>query len=375
MKSPQVFTIVLVLLCVLLDPGQVSFAGRDKIPIVYSNQYDYDLFDFETHDHFTSKKYSQIVKNLVASNYFKPDAWQTPDKTNWQTLENDLKTVHSARYLSSINAFDPFAILKDVFDFSKEERTPSQEARLKQLSTQIAQGIVSAQYMGTGGTLKALELALTHPEHWAINLSGGYHHAGKASASGYCVVADAAAAIKSFLAQNKHQKVLIVDLDAHFGDGNAPIFASERRVKIFDIYNEDIFPVWQLKKDNLKRKVDFDFPIESDTRGSLYLQTLKSELPSIIAKGGFSLIYYNAGTDVYEHDPLGSLSLSEQDIIERDEFVFRQARKARIPIFMALSGGYHEDMPDIVANSIVNLISKGVILTDSKPSERSQRKR
>lgn len=358
--------IVAALFCVLIDNNQVALANRDKIPIVYSDQYDYDLFGFETRHPFASKKYSQIKEKLVTQGYLAPDAWHTPEKTTWLLLENALKTVHHSAYLTNLKNLDADEIF-DGFEFGFEHEG---------LEKQIAQGIMDAQFMGTGGTLKALELALTDPEHWAINLSGGYHHANRDFGSGYCLVADSAAAIRSFLDRDRHHKALIVDLDAHFGDGNAEIFANEKRVKIFDIYNKDTFPILDLKEK--KKNVDFDFPIPKGTRGAEYLKTLRSELPTILSKGGFSLIYYNAGTDVYEHDRIGGLSLSEQDIIERDEFVFRQARTSGIPIFMALSGGYHEDMPDIVARSIINLIKKGLILVDSKeeikPSARSQRK-
>lgn len=366
MKSSQILAVLAVWFCLVLDTNQVALAVRDKIPIVYSDQYDYDL-GIETKHPFASKKYSQIKEKLVTQGYLAPEAWHTPEQTTWELFENVLKTVHNTAYLNNLKNLHTQEIF-DGFEFNSEHQG---------LEEQIAQGIMNAQIMGTEGTLKALELALTDPEHWAINLSGGYHHANRDFGSGYCLIADSAVAIKSFLNRDRHHKVLIVDLDAHFGDGNAEIFEHEKRVKIFDIYNTDIFPIPILEAEGGKRKVDFDFPIPKGTRGYAYMRKLESNLPSILEKGGFSLIYYNAGTDVLQGD-IGGLGLTDKEIIARDEFVFKQARTRGIPIFMALSGGYHQKMPDIVASSIANLIKKKLILVDAKeevkPSERSRRK-
>lgn len=50
-----------------------------------------------------------------------------------------------------------------------------------------------------------------------------------------------------------------------------------------------------------------------------------------------------------------------QGIIERDEIVFRKARHLSIPIFMVLSGGYQRVTARVIADSILNLRSKGLI--------------
>jgi histone deacetylase 11 len=53
--------------------------------------------------------------------------------------------------------------------------------------------ILDPMLLATGGTILAAELAIKHK--WAINLSGGYHHASQDAGSGFCAIADISIAI------------------------------------------------------------------------------------------------------------------------------------------------------------------------------------
>ena len=183
---------------------------------------------------------------------------------------------------------------------------------------------------------------------------------------GFCLFGDGAIAIRKYLAIHSEGNVLIVDLDAHHGDGNAEIFANETRVKIFDMYNKDAFPIPWLAEKGLKRPVAFEFPLKAGTDGRKYLQILKKNLPLALASQKFDLIYYIAGVDPYTGDELGGLKVSENSLIARDEFcVVKSALEAGIPIFMALAGGYSKEMPQIVYRSVANMKAKRLILSDS----------
>ena len=70
--------------------------------------------------------------------------------------------------------------------------------------------------LGTQGTIDATMIALK--KKWAINLSGGYHHAKRTHGSGFCIYPDIIMALK----QAKKlgiKKPIILDLDAHQGNG------------------------------------------------------------------------------------------------------------------------------------------------------------
>ena len=79
-------------------------------------------------------------------------------------------------------------------------------------------------------------------------------------------------------------------------------------------------------------------------------------LDSIGQRQPIGLGIYNAGTDVYEDDPLGRLNLSAQAVLERDLFVVQELRRRCIPTVMLLSGGYTRISYRLVADSVARLV-------------------
>uniref|UniRef100_A0A2D4KE21 Histone deacetylase domain-containing protein n=3 Tax=Micrurus TaxID=8634 RepID=A0A2D4KE21_9SAUR len=124
-----------------------------------------------------------------------------------------------------------------------------------------------------------------------------------------------------------------------------------------DVYNRYIYPGDGLAKRAIKRRVELDWGTE-DTE---YLQKVKTHVEGALNEMRPDIIIYNAGTDILDGDPLGGLAISPEGIIERDEIVFRAARKHRIPILMVTSGGYQKRTARIIADSLLNLHHLGLI--------------
>jgi histone deacetylase 11 len=126
----------------------------------------------------------------------------------------------------------------------------------------------------TGGTILAANLALKYG--WSINLvrkslilislrtlfqGGGFHHACGYNGSGFCVYADITIAIKNLREKNSELKVLIIDLDAHQGNGHERDFIGDENTFIFDIYNHQIFPGDKTALQGVYKKIFFSkFP-------------------------------------------------------------------------------------------------------------------
>ena len=69
---------------------------------------------------------------------------------------------------------------------------------------------------------------------------------------------------------------------------------------------------------------------------------------------------YVAGADPYKEDQLGALKLTKEGLKKRDEYIYKQAKCASIPVAVVLAGGYafHEsDTVDIHCNTIKSGIS------------------
>ncbi|XP_018331299.1 histone deacetylase 11 [Agrilus planipennis] len=209
----------------------------------------------------------------------------------------------------------------------------------------------------TGGSILAGKVALERG--WAINIGGGFHHCSSKSGGGFCPYADITLLI-TFLFNYYSQVVrtaMIVDLDAHQGNGYERDFKDNEKVYILDVYNEGIYPFDKEAKESIRLKVE----LQHHTKDAEYLREVKRGLRIALSEFQPDIIVYNAGTDILEGDPLGGLSVSEMGIIQRDTLVFNFARHNKIPIVMLTSGGYQKRTAKIIANSIINLKEKGLI--------------
>ena len=210
----------------------------------------------------------------------------------------------------------------------------------------------------TMGTILAARCAVK--KGFTVNLGGGYHHAKPAGGEGFCIYADIALAVKRLREEgqlSKDQRVAYVDLDAHQGNGVCHCFSDDRNFFIFDMYNRDIYPCYDRQA---RERIDCNLPLPSRCTGIEYLRTVRSQLSPFldsISRGApIGLVIYNAGTDVYEADALGGLSLSFNDVLERDYYVVEECRRRAWPVLMLLSGGYSAMSYSLVAESVGKLL-------------------
>lgn len=185
------------------------------------------------------------------------------------------------------------------------------------------------------GTIAAAEAALQGHDTW--NLSGGYHHASRNAAEGFCIYNDVGLAVDDLRERrllDEGDRLMIVDIDAHHGNGNGHVFFKDERVEILDIYNADIYP----NSPSTKERVNIGIPLRSGTGGAEYLTRLDAGLARL--KGGARLAFVVAGTDVLASDPLGALNLSVEECAQRDRLVLTRLRELGVPAVFLGGGGY-----------------------------------
>jgi histone deacetylase 11 len=207
------------------------------------------------------------------------------------------------------------------------------------------------------GTIIAAREALRHG--FAVNLSGGYHHAKPEAGEGFSIYSDIAIAVRALRGDGSlpdEARIAYIDLDAHQGNGVCRTFMDDNRVFIFDMYNSLIYPL----EAPARERIDCDIPLFSACGDEEYLGELQGRLPGFLDSVGRSrpigLAIYNAGTDVFAGDPLGFLNVSAEAILERDLYVVGELRRRGIPTVMVLSGGYTPQSYLLVADSVSRLL-------------------
>jgi histone deacetylase 11 len=126
--------------------------------------------------------------------------------------------------------------------------------------------------LGTVGSVESSFLAMQ--KGWAINLSGGFHHASRSNGEGFCIYPDITF-ITHYLRQiYMVKRIMIIDLDAHQGNGHERDHLDEDNTYIIDAYNHRIYP------DDRKamQAIKYDIDVRYSTSDEQYLADLEKGL-------------------------------------------------------------------------------------------------
>lgn len=189
------------------------------------------------------------------------------------------------------------------------------------------------------GTIDCCHFALQ--DGVALNVAGGTHHAFADHGEGFCMLNDMAVAANYLLHKNIAQKILIIDLDVHQGNGTAKLFEHEPRVFTFSMHGEHNYPF-------RKEQSDLDVPLKDGIDDAVYLALLEKHLPKLLADGKPDFAFFLAGVDILDTDRYGKLKVSIEGCKQRDAFVFNALKSLNIPCVVSMGGGYSADVKVIV---------------------------
>ena len=284
------------------------------IRIAWSEKYCHPL---PTGHRFPMEKYNLIPEQLLYEGSISEAQLFCPGKPQTE----DLILTHKEEYLDQLQSLtlDPAIVRRIGFP---------QSAALIEREWQIAQG-----------TLECCGFALDHGI--AFNVAGGTHHAFADEGEGFCMLNDIAYAA-NVLAKNKlAQKILVVDLDVHQGNGTARLFEGSGIVFTLSFHGQNNFPL-------RKEKSHFDLGLPDETSDEVYLRLLDQHLKRLLDHVQPDFVFYQSGVDVLKTDRLGRLSLSRGGCAERDRLVLSECKTARIPVVVVMGGGYSPDIRDVV---------------------------
>lgn len=266
---------------------------------------------------FPMEKYDLLVGQLLhegtidTSNLFAPN----------EIKRFELTGVHTEAYLDKLFALDLSASEQRRSGFAHNDRLIRREKRIME------------------GTRRCAEEALQCGV--AMNIAGGTHHAYADRPEGFCLLNDQAIAADFLLRNKLKDRILIVDLDVHQGNGTASIFRNNDAVFTFSMHGKHNYP---LKKE----ESNLDIELIDGTGDDEYLYLLEKNLSRVIESFQPDFIFYQSGVDVLASDKLGRLALSTSACKQRDRFVLNTAKQLNVPLVGSMGGGYSPDIKEIV---------------------------
>jgi len=273
---------------------------------------------------FPMAKYSRLRERLLAEGIVAPeDLHEAP-----LASLDDLRLVHDPGYVDAVanGTVRPEIQRRIGFPWSPQ--------------------MVERSRRSVGATIAAARAALD--DGMAANLAGGTHHAFADRGEGFCVFNDVAVGVRVLQRNGHANRIAIVDLDVHQGNGTAAIFSGDPSVFTFSMHGDKNYP--------FKKEVsDLDVPLADGTGDDEYLSLLRARLPDVLNRHQPDFVFYLAGADPFEGDRLGRLKMTIEGLRRRDEIVMEACTKARLPVAISMSGGYANDVDEIVtihANTI-----------------------
>jgi len=263
---------------------------------------------------FPSPKYAALRRRVAT---LAPERMREPEPAT----DVELCRTHAPEYVADVvsGALDAAAQRRIGFPWSPE--------------------MVARSRHSAGATLAACRSALEHG--CGINLAGGTHHAHRGWGSGFCVFNDAAVAIRTLQAEGRIVRAMVIDLDVHQGDGTAAILAGDDTTFTLSLHGRRNFPF-------RKASSDLDVELDDGTGDRAYLSALHAALRVALDRFAPDVAIYLAGADPYVGDRLGRLALTKDGLAARDRFVLETMAARRVPVAIAMAGGYAADIEDSV---------------------------
>ena len=151
-----------------------------------------------------------LIKKKIVKGFHKP----------YPCSEKTLQRAHSESYIKHI----------------KNKTLDKNDIR--KIGFPLVESVIRRSLVATGGTVLASKLAINNG--LACNTAGGSHHANFNGGAGYCVFNDVAVSAQYLLDRGLANRILIVDLDVHQGNGNSDIFKNNKNVFTFSMHSKSL---------------------------------------------------------------------------------------------------------------------------------------
>jgi acetoin utilization deacetylase AcuC-like enzyme len=192
------------------------------------------------------------------------------------------------------------------------------------------------------------------------------HHARPEAAMGFCLLNNVAITAAALAARG--ERVLVVDYDAHHGNGTQEAFYDDARVAYVSFHEWPLYPGTG-RLDELgagdATGTTCNVPLPAGATGDLYLRALDEVVAPMVARHPPDWVLVSCGFDAHRADPLTGLGLSVGDYAALAARMMQLAPRAgRVIVF--LEGGYDLDaLREGTASTVAALL--GERLEPSEP--------
>jgi acetoin utilization protein AcuC len=255
---------------------------------------------------------------------------------------------HDATYLKALQALDSAALASEPRPdgSSGRERDPfpiDPQILKYELGTDenpIFAGVYDYSALTAGATFTGAKMVASGEVQVAFNPVGGFHHAARDHAEGFCYVNDVAVAITHLLKDGL--RVAFVDIDAHHCNGVQDAFYRDDRVLVISLHESgrDLYP-WSGFEGEIGegkgRGYTVNVPLPQKTDDEAFVRAFGEIVPPLLEAYGPDIVIAELGADTHISDPLTHLSMTNWGYCRVVERLVE-----RVPRLLALGGGGYD---------------------------------
>jgi acetoin utilization protein AcuC len=240
--------------------------------------------------------------------------------------EELLYLFHDREYIELLKTFDKGKYTIEMYG-----------AGLGTEDNPVIHGIYEFSVAASGGTYQGAMMLLNNEALFVFNPLGGFHHAGRNHAEGFCYINDIAITISDLV--RKGQRVVYIDIDVHHGNAVQDAFYDSDRVFTISLHEsgKSLYP-WSGFEDGIGmrngRGYNINIPLLRGTDDEVYLYAFESIVPPLVKKFNPDIVCVEIGGDAHREDPLAHLNLTSNGYIKVVNMI-----KDFSPKLLALGGG------------------------------------
>lgn len=244
--------------------------------------------------------------------------------------EEELMLVHTREYIEFV-----------------KRATERGEGYLDYGDTPARRGVFEGALARVGASLHGVDLIMEGVFAHVFNPGGGFHHARTDSAAGFCVFNDIAVAVRYLQKRYGLERVAVIDVDGHHGDGTQSIFYEDPTVLKVSLHRYGIYPGtgWYTEVGSGRGEgYSINIPLPGGTDDASYLYVFENIVVPVVEEYRPEFIVLQYGADSHYEDPLVGLGLTTRGYEKIIETVHRLShRLSGGRLLVTGGGGYNVD--------------------------------
>jgi acetoin utilization deacetylase AcuC-like enzyme len=198
--------------------------------------------------------------------------------------------------------------------------------------------------LAAGGAITASKLVFECDDFAYSMARPPGHHATTNLAMGFCLINNLAVALEYMREKHGLRKFMILDFDAHYGNGTAEIFYQDPHVFYISIHQDPhtIFPGKGFVEETGSGKgkgYNLNIPMSPGSTTSDYIYILEKIIEPVLRKFKADFYFLDVGFDGHREDPLSSLQLDDDFY----PWITCHMQKLTPQMVLILEGGYSKD--------------------------------